>query len=149
MIAAARERGWTAEPSPHLAFRNASPTVRLYMAPHLDAAEYARRWEEGDLERVGAHAREYVSGDLWPWLKSRAYVTDRDDPSWRSGWTRASGTARRSCDRGFGSSGHGRGPRWRRLARHRRSFRRFGPTSTRSSQPRTSSGRRSTGSRQT
>jgi hypothetical protein len=79
MIAAARERGWTAEPSPHLAFRNASPTLRLYMAPHLDAAEYARRWEEGDLERVGAHAREDVRGELWPWLKSRGYVSDRDD----------------------------------------------------------------------
>jgi hypothetical protein len=79
MIAAARKRGWTAEPSPHLAFRNASPGLRLYMAPHLDAAEYARRWEEGDLERVGAHAREDVRGELWPWLKSRAYVTDGDD----------------------------------------------------------------------
>jgi hypothetical protein len=79
MIAAARERGWTAEPSPHLAFRNASPTVRLYMAPHLDAAEYARRWEEGDLERVGAHAREDVRGELWPWLKTRGYATDGDD----------------------------------------------------------------------
>ena len=79
MIAAARERGWTAEPSPHLAFRNASPTLRLYMAPHLDAAEYARRWEEGDLERVGAHAREDVRGELWPWLKSHGYATDVDD----------------------------------------------------------------------
>ena len=79
MIAAARERGWTAEPSPHLAFRNASPPLRLYMAPHLDAAEYARRWEEGDLERVGAHARADVRVELWPWLKSRGYVSDGDD----------------------------------------------------------------------
>jgi hypothetical protein len=79
MIAAARKRGWTAEPSPHLAFRNASPLLRLYMAPHLDAAEYARRWEEGDLERVGAHARADVRGELWPWLKTRGYATDGDD----------------------------------------------------------------------
>jgi hypothetical protein len=79
MIAVARKRGWTAEPSPHLAFRNASPTVRLYMAPHLDAAEYARRWEDGDLERVGAHVREDVRGELWPWLKRRGYATDGDD----------------------------------------------------------------------
>jgi len=79
MIAAARERGWTVEPSPHLAFRNASPPLRLYMAPHLDAAEYARRWEEGDLERVGAHAREDVRSELWPWLKGRGYATDGDD----------------------------------------------------------------------
>jgi hypothetical protein len=80
MIAAARERGWTAEPSPHLAFRNASPTLRLYMAPHLDAAEYARRWEEGDLERVGAYSRADVVRDLWLWLKSRGYASDEDHP---------------------------------------------------------------------
>ena len=60
MIAAACELGWTAKPSPHLAFRNASPPLRLYMAPPLDAAEYARRWEEGDLEQVGAHSRADV-----------------------------------------------------------------------------------------
>ena len=65
MIAAARERE-LARPSraPHLAFRNASPTLRRAMAPHVDAAEYARRWEEGDLERVGAHAREDVRDKL-------------------------------------------------------------------------------------
>jgi hypothetical protein len=79
MVAAARKRGWTVEPSPHLAFRNASPTLRLYMAPHLDASEYANRWEEGDLERVGAHSRADVVRDLWPWFKSRGYATDSDD----------------------------------------------------------------------
>jgi hypothetical protein len=41
--------------------------------------EYARRWEEGDLERVGAHAREDVRGELWPWLKTRGYATEGDD----------------------------------------------------------------------
>jgi hypothetical protein len=80
MIAAARERGWTAQPSPHLAFRNSSAPVRLYMAPPLDAAEYARRWEERDLEQVGAHSRADVRRNLWPWLKSRGYATDDDDP---------------------------------------------------------------------
>jgi hypothetical protein len=75
-ITPARGRGWTAEPSPHLAFRNASPPLRLYTASHLDAAEYARRSEEGDLERVGAHARADVRGQLWPWLKGRGYATE-------------------------------------------------------------------------
>jgi hypothetical protein len=83
MIAAARERGWTAQPSPHLAFRNSSAPVRLYMAPTLDAAEYARRWEEGDLDRAGAHSRTDVRRNLWPWLKSRGYGTDDDDPGRR------------------------------------------------------------------
>lgn len=79
MIGAARAHGWTAEPSPHLAFRNSQPALRLYMAPKLDAAEYARRWEDGDLERVGAHSRSEVRGSLWPWLKNRGYATDSDD----------------------------------------------------------------------
>jgi hypothetical protein len=79
MIAAARGRGWTAAPSPHLAFRNSSARLRLYMAPTVDAAEYARRWEEGDLERVGAHSRADVRRDLWPWLKTRGYAAEEDD----------------------------------------------------------------------
>lgn len=79
MIEAARAHGWTAEPSPHLAFRNSQPALRLYMAPTIDASEYARRWEEGDLERVGAHSRDSVRKTLWPWLKSRGYASDEDD----------------------------------------------------------------------
>jgi hypothetical protein len=79
MITAARQRGWTARPNPHLAFRNSSGPVRLYMAPPLDAAEYVRRWEEGDLERVGAHSRAEVLRDVWPWLKRRGYASDEDD----------------------------------------------------------------------
>jgi hypothetical protein len=80
MIATARERGWTAKPNPHLAFRNSAAARCLYMEPQLDAAEYARRWEEGDLERVGAHQRADIRADLLPWLKSRGYATDDDDP---------------------------------------------------------------------
>ena len=79
MIETARAQGWTADPSPHLAFRNSQPALRLYMAPPIDASEYARRWEEGDLERVGAHSRADVRGSLWPWLKCRGYATDTDD----------------------------------------------------------------------
>jgi hypothetical protein len=79
MIEASRAHGWTAQPSPHLAFRNSQPALRLYMSPPLDASEYARRWEDGDLERVGAHSRAEVRQTLWPWLKSRGYATDADD----------------------------------------------------------------------
>jgi hypothetical protein len=79
MIKTARARGWTAEPSPHLAFRNSPHTLRLYMAPAVDAAEYARRWEEEDLDWVGAHSREKVRSRLWPWLQRRGYAEDTDD----------------------------------------------------------------------
>jgi hypothetical protein len=79
MISTARERGWTVEASPQLAFWNSPSSLRLYLAPSVDPAEYARRWQEGDLERVGAYDRAQVDEDLWPWLKERAYATDNDD----------------------------------------------------------------------
>ena len=79
MIARALERGWSAEPSPHLAFRNSSPAQRLYMRPTIEAAEYARRWETTDLGRVGQHTRAEVTATLWPWLKERGYADDGDD----------------------------------------------------------------------
>jgi hypothetical protein len=79
MISAALAHGWTATPSPHLAFWNAAPAVRLYMQATVDALEYARRWEEEDLDWVGARSRADVRRTLWPWLKSRGYVTDGDD----------------------------------------------------------------------
>lgn len=80
MISAARGCGWTAEPSPHLAFRNSRSQLRLYMAPRLDAVEYARRWEGGDLKRVGAHNRADLRNNLWRWLKRRGYADDGDNP---------------------------------------------------------------------
>jgi hypothetical protein len=79
MIDAARANAWTAEPSPHLAFRNSQPSVRLYMHPPTDASAYARRWETEDLRWVGAHSRPDVRRSLWPWLKSRGYAQDADD----------------------------------------------------------------------
>ena len=79
MIDAARRQGWTATANPHLAFRNSQPSLRLYMAPAIDAYEYAGRWEDSDLEWVGAHSRADVRRTLWPWLKSRGYVENADD----------------------------------------------------------------------
>lgn len=76
MIACARECGWTVEPSPHLAFRNSYPAQRLYMQPAIDAADYARRWEDGDLVRVGQYERQSIITTLWPWLKERGYADE-------------------------------------------------------------------------
>jgi hypothetical protein len=79
MIPRAIERGWASEGSPHLAFRNSAPALRLYMTPTVDADEYALRWEQGDLNRVGQHTHEQVRRTLWPWLKKRGYAEDADD----------------------------------------------------------------------
>ena len=38
LVAAAIERGWTVEPSPHIAYCTASPGRRLYMRPSIAAA---------------------------------------------------------------------------------------------------------------
>jgi hypothetical protein len=79
MVARATERGWFTAGSPHLAFRNSAPAQRLYMIPACDAREYARRWEDGDLGRVGQHTRREIEEVLWPWLKSSGYADEDDD----------------------------------------------------------------------
>lgn len=79
LVAAARRLGWTIEPTPHLAYHTAPPPRRLYMFPELDAEEYVRRWQEGDLRLVGAHHRDEVTQSLWPWLKGRGYASADDD----------------------------------------------------------------------
>lgn len=79
MITAARAQGWTAEPSPQIAFRNSHPSQRLYMSPQIDAADYAQRWQDGDLKHIGQYQRSEVRTRLWRWLKSRDYATDSDD----------------------------------------------------------------------
>ena len=79
MVAAAGECGWYTAGSPHLAFRNSAAPQRLYMKPECDAGEYARRWQQGDLRRVGQHSRAEVEHGLWPWLKQRGYADDEDD----------------------------------------------------------------------
>jgi hypothetical protein len=75
VVAAALERGWSAEGSPHLAFRNSPAGQRLYMKPEVGALEYSRRWEQDDLEKVGAHDRNSVRRSLAlaqeTWLRRR------------------------------------------------------------------------------
>lgn len=79
MLAAASDNGWIVGAAPQLAFRSSAASLRLYMTPQVDAFEYARRWEEGDLHWIGAHSPSALKRTVWPWLKGRGYVTDDDD----------------------------------------------------------------------
>jgi hypothetical protein len=80
LVAAAIERGWTVEPSPHIAYWAASPARRLYMRPSVAPLDYAACWENEDgFRRIGNHTREDVEHELWPWLKQRGFADDSDD----------------------------------------------------------------------
>jgi hypothetical protein len=84
LVAGAIERGWTVEPSPHLAYHTAPPARRLYMRPPVAPLDYAARWEDEDaLRRVGNHTREDVEHELWPWLKQMGFADDGDDTDLR------------------------------------------------------------------
>jgi hypothetical protein len=69
---------WRVQPQPLLGFRNAPVRTRVYLTCKLDPAEYARRWQGEDWKRVGAHHRNHVREDLWPWLLERGYASERD-----------------------------------------------------------------------
>jgi len=79
MVRAALAQGWFAEPAPQLAFRNSAAAQRLYLRRPVGAVDYARRWEAGDLQLVGAYEQTAITQDLWPWLKQRGYASDADD----------------------------------------------------------------------
>lgn len=81
LVKAAIERGWTVEPSPHIAFRTASAARRLYMSPPLAPLAYAACWEDDDaFSRIGGnYAREAVEHELWQWLKQTGFADDGDD----------------------------------------------------------------------
>ncbi len=49
-------------------FRNAPVRTRVYLTCGLDPGEYARRWQGEDWKKVGAHHRNHIAPDLWPWL---------------------------------------------------------------------------------
>jgi hypothetical protein len=69
---------WHVQPQPLLGFRNAPVRTRVYLTCVLDPAEYARRWQGEDWKRVGAHHRNHVREDLWPWLLERGYASEQD-----------------------------------------------------------------------
>ena len=72
------EENWLLQPQPLLGFRNAPVRTRLYMTCNLDPAEYARRWQGEDWKKVGAHHRNHIRDELWPWLIERGYASERD-----------------------------------------------------------------------
>ena len=65
--------------APHLAFFTAPASRRLYLAPDVDPAVYAGRWEGSDASWIGEHSADEVRRSLWPWLKRRGYAEDADD----------------------------------------------------------------------
>ncbi len=69
---------WRVMPQPLLGFRNAPVRTRVYLTCGLDPAEYVRRWQGEDWKRVGAHHRNHVLSDLWPWLLERGYASEED-----------------------------------------------------------------------
>lgn len=83
LVTAAIERGWTVEPSPHIAYYNAPSGRRLYMRPSIPPLDYVAFWEDEDALRRVRHAPEAVERDLWPWLKQRGLADDGDDAELR------------------------------------------------------------------
>jgi hypothetical protein len=75
---------WQVKPQPLLGFRNAPVRTRVYLTCRLEPGEYARRWQGEDWKKVGAHHRNHIVADLWPWLLERGYASapdrDRLDP---------------------------------------------------------------------
>jgi hypothetical protein len=69
---------WRVEPQPLLGFRNAPKRTRVYLTCRLDAPTYARRWEGEDWSHVGAHHRDTIRTELWPWLLERGYASEQD-----------------------------------------------------------------------
>jgi hypothetical protein len=70
---------WQVRPQPLLGFRNAPVRTRVYLTCNLDPGEYARRWQGSDWKRVGAHHRNHVREQLWPWLLDRGYAEPGDE----------------------------------------------------------------------
>lgn len=80
LVAAARDAGWSVQATPHLAFRNARETQRLYMdTEDIDVDEYVRRWSGPDARWIGAHSSDELRRFVWPFLKERGYATASDD----------------------------------------------------------------------
>lgn len=76
---AAHPGTWQAQPAVHLAFHNAPEAQRLYPHCRLAPADYIRRWSGKDFDQVGAHRRNRIREELWPWLRERQYAGSEDD----------------------------------------------------------------------
>jgi hypothetical protein len=77
-LLARRPEAWRARPNAHLAFRNASPSQRLYLNCRLPVTSYVRRWMGDDFTQIRAYHREEVRESLWPWLRERQYAAAED-----------------------------------------------------------------------
>ena len=110
LVAAAIERGWTVEPSPHIAYYNSPPGSRLYMHPPTAPLDYVAYWEDEDSLRRLRYAREDVEHELWPWLKQKDWLTTATTPSYDVSSMSFSAVGQRICARAFDSaeSGHPR-----------------------------------------
>jgi hypothetical protein len=71
---------WSVQPQPLLGFRNAPVRTRVYLTCSLSPGEYARRWQGEDWKKVGAHHRNHIRSELWPWLLDRSYASPCDEP---------------------------------------------------------------------
>jgi hypothetical protein len=83
LVAAAIERGWKVEPSPHIGFVNSRSYQRLYMRPRMEPFEYVACWEDKDALGRVRYAREDAEPKLWRWLKQNGFADDRDDDEFR------------------------------------------------------------------
>lgn len=76
---AEKDGAWRAEPKPQLAYRSAAPSQRVFLRCQLGIDEYVHRWLGDDFARVGAHKRDRIWLDLWPWLLERGYADPADE----------------------------------------------------------------------
>jgi hypothetical protein len=84
LVAAAHKRGWTVEPSPHLAYWRAPSSRRLYMCPSVEPPDYVACWEDKDALRwVRSYTRDEVEDELWQWLKERRFADNGDNAELR------------------------------------------------------------------
>jgi hypothetical protein len=68
---------WTAEPSPHLAFRTSQIHERFYFECPMQLRQYVESWSRPEgLAQVGQHAPDSISSTLWPWLCGQGYAVD-------------------------------------------------------------------------
>jgi hypothetical protein len=80
LVSAGADLGWRVQPQPLLGFRNAPVRTRVYLTCTLAPDEYARRWQGEDWKKVGAHHRNHIRSELWPWLLERGYASPCDEP---------------------------------------------------------------------
>lgn len=80
LAALAEEDGWQVRPNPHVSYFKAPAPRRWYLTSALSPSAYLRQWGAEDLPQVGAHGRDELERELWPWLLKRGYGQSADRP---------------------------------------------------------------------